>query len=95
MRFFNVKMLMVNSTHTEYCRKKVPISPGETKQILCHPAAIGSILKIYPFSEKQVYLSLCEVQVYGIYGRAMWFDIWNNIAKQHHYHGTIITNAYL
>jgi len=73
--FLNVNALMDHFTSTVVCRKEVPISPGETKHIICQSSTIGGILRIYASSKRPVYLSLCEVQVFGSYGKVVRYYI--------------------
>ena len=43
---------------------------AETRRIACMPGAIGNIVKIGLMNKKRQKLTLCEVEVFGISGKA-------------------------
>ena len=47
-----------------------PLGLAETRRISCKPGAIGNIVQVRQTDKKRQKLTLCEVEVFGISGKA-------------------------
>lgn len=69
-----IEALLSNSADISTCQLVISaFALGETRRIPCRPDVTGSIVKLRAAGTEKGYLSLCEVQVYGVYGRSMAF----------------------
>lgn len=70
-----IEALLRNSADISTCQLVISaFALGETRRIPCRSNVTGSIVKLTAAGREKGYLSLCEVQVYGVYGRTMCVD---------------------
>ena len=72
---FAIEALLPNSTATQTCVADVDVGKswkkGATRAIQCRSGITGSIVRIRHTGSTWKVLSLCEVQVYGVHGKAV------------------------
>ena len=85
-----IEALLTNSADVSTCQLVISaFALGETRRVPCRPNVTGSIVRVRAAGSEKGYLSLCEVQVYGVYGRTVL--MFSQLHKQCHRH-TIVTS---
>ena len=71
MENFVVEGIGETNARVDVCEDgELPVEPGETRRIPCRPNTKGKFVKIKLAGNNAAHLSICEVEVYGVYG---WF----------------------
>ena len=66
---FAVQVLMGKKTSICGAVGQDMLRPGETRRFQCQPEILGSVVKIQLDKGVNKELTICEVEVYGVYGK--------------------------
>jgi len=70
LRYTVIETLLKNATNVTICNTiDPPLKWNETRQIPCQRDAVGSIVRIRQQAAVPGTLALCEVEVYGTFGK--------------------------
>lgn len=69
----NIYVSQNQNQNGTFCGVKHVLEGGETRWIICEPHILGRFVKIEVPSDRQEYLSLCEVQVFHQTGGNIYF----------------------